>query len=243
MYQSFFKSIVFFCVSINSDLHAFEMTDTINEFANPRWENLWKAGIVPGQLFDKTSTNKALLSLIEKNEIPQGRALVPGCGRGYDVISLASSSRYSVGLDLCSEAIDAAESYYYSLPKESRPPKDLVNFKAGNFFDLSADESEKFDFVYDYTFLCALDPTIREYWAQKMSDIIRVGGELLTLIYPIDEHEGGPPFKVSLELVRDLLLPVGFEQMELRMLPDELCHPGREGRSGIGRWRRISILK
>ena len=72
----------------------------------------------------------------------------------------------------------------------------------------------------------------------------------MTLIFPIiAEKQGGPPFKVSLELLEELLLPEGFKKLECRLLPPELCHPGRgdggsEGPvmgavSGIGRWQRM----
>lgn len=44
--------------------------------------------------------------------------------------------------------------------------------------------------AFDYTFLCALDPSVRERWAQHYADIIRPGGELLTVVYPMDDREG-----------------------------------------------------
>lgn len=118
------------------------------------------------------------------------------------------------------------------------------------------DESpeSKFDFVYDYTFLCALNPILREDWARKMAALVKEGGELLTLIFPIREKPSNvPPFMVSLELYRELLEPVGFEAFQLELLPPELCHEGRDGsenpdheltslaKSGIGRWRRLPI--
>jgi hypothetical protein len=109
---------------------------------------------------------------------------------------------------------------------------------------LPTDPTSKFNFIYDYTFLCALDPSIRGQWAAKMADLITPGGQLLTLIYPICDKVDGPPFAVNLDLIRQLLEPVGFECIELDMLPTELCHPGRDGtgpggaKSGTGRWIR-----
>lgn len=88
--------------------------------------------------------------------------------------------------------------------------------------------------MYDYTFMCALEPSIRGQWAQKMADLVAPGGLLLTLIFPICEKEGGPPFKVSLEVYRELLEPVGFECRELDLLPPELSHPGRDGTGAFG---------
>lgn len=170
--------------------------------------------------------------------IPTGRALVPGCGRGYDVTALASSDRFAVGLELSETAIQRAEERLQSLTDEDCSNKAQCKFVSGSFFDLnpSKDPEHQFDFVYDYTFLCALDPSIRVEWANKMFEIIKPSGVLLTLIYPISDHLDGPPFAVNLQLVKVLLESVGFECLELRMLPDELCHTGREGKSGVGRW-------
>lgn len=154
----------------------------------------------------------------------------------------------SVGLEISATAIDAAREMLTSLSPDDQPPVGSANFQLTNFFDMPTEKAEdKFDFVYDYTFLCALNPSIRDMWASKMAALVQPGGELLTLIYPISEDkEDGPPFRVSLEIVKNLLVPAGFEELQLELLPFELCHPGREGvngpySSGIGRWKRKSI--
>lgn len=71
------------------------MTDPFLERNHPRWNEIWKATANPS--FDKGNVSPALLRLIqggtEEAPIPVGRALVPGCGRGYDVAVLASPSR------------------------------------------------------------------------------------------------------------------------------------------------------
>ena len=141
--------------------------------------------------------------------------------------------------------MDAARDMLTALPVTVRPPEGSASYQLMSFFDLPTEKNEeKFDFIYDYTFLCALDPSIRLLWSKKMSELVKPGGELLTIIFPISvDKEGGPPFRVSLDIVKDLLVPVGFEQMKLELLPSELCHPGRDGisgpyASGIGRWRR-----
>jgi methyl halide transferase len=152
---------------------------------------------------------------------------------------------HSLGLEIAPGAVDAARENLMSLPEGERPPEGSAEFQMTNFFDMPTQAIEdKFDFIYDYTFLCALNPSIRDMWAAKMAALVRPGGLLLTLIYPISEDkEDGPPFRVTLEIVRNLLVTAGFEQIQLELLPFELCHPGREGvtgpyASGIGRWRR-----
>ena len=139
-----------------------------------------------------------------------------------------------VGLDLSATAVRAAEERLQGLAPELRPPPGSASFVCGSFFDLPTDPAAQFDFVYDYTFLCALEPSVRGQWAQKMAELVAPGGTLLTLIFPICEKEGGPPFKVSLQLYRELLEPVGFECRELDLLPPELSHPGRDGTGAFG---------
>jgi hypothetical protein len=66
------------------------------------------------------------------------------------------------------------------------------------------------------------------------------GGELVTLIFPVDPEADptlGPPFPVTPQLYEDLLLPAGFECIELKQVPDSLSHPARAGREWLGRWR------
>jgi hypothetical protein len=41
------------------------------------WEEAWQKGIKP---WDAGKSAPALVELLEKNRIPEGKALVPGCG-------------------------------------------------------------------------------------------------------------------------------------------------------------------
>ena len=121
-----------------------------------------------------------------------------------------------IGVELASAAVDVANARLESLKQNpsngtENPLNNLnaefnVEFRAMSFFDLSTEKTDLFDFIYDYTFLCALDITVRTLWAEKMSDLLNIGGELMTLIFPLSEtKEGGPPFKMSFQLLKDLL--------------------------------------
>lgn len=92
-----------------------------------------------------------------------------------------------------------------------------------------------------------MEPAIRAQWAQQMAALLLPGGELVTLIFPICNKPTGPPYAMSLELVRGLLEEVGLEAVPgglQAQLPSELCHPGRDGSgiweasSGLGRWKK-----
>jgi cyclopropane fatty-acyl-phospholipid synthase-like methyltransferase len=142
--------------------------------------------------------------------------LVPGCGRGYDVLTLASESRVAIGLDCSEEAMKQAEQL-----RDSRGiPRERAQFVVGNFFDYPF--GQKFNLVYDLTFFCALPPESRSKWAKRMKEIIEPGGELVTVLFPIGDYEGGPPYAMSLELYKQFLEPLGFESFYMKNISDQL---------------------
>ena len=164
--------------------------------------------------------------------LPTGRALVPGCGAGYDVFTLASDEREVVGLDIAPTAAERFE----ALRRERGIAAERATIVSADFF---AFDAEPFDLIFDYTFLCALDPSVRPTWAKRVDALLADGGELVTLIFPAVAEPPlgqGPPFPLHPADVRGLLEPIGFEAIELA--PVTRSHPGREGLEHLGRWRR-----
>ena len=102
-----------------------------------------------------------------------------------------------------------------------------------------------YDLIWDCTFLCALDPSVRAQWAERTASLLAPDGALLTCIFPIAPGKvGGPPFALDFDLVRGLLEPVGLRAVEVRdPMPPETAHaPGGVAGSGFGTalavWRR-----
>lgn len=65
-----------------------------------RWpSDMWSKGLKPGEAFDAEKSAPALHELIASDKLPTtGVALVPGCGRGYDVLALSTPERKAVGV-------------------------------------------------------------------------------------------------------------------------------------------------
>ena len=95
------------------------------EREHPRWHAYWDKEFPPW--FDLGLPNPALECLLEEGGeggtsksstpgsnvkgatiIPNGRALVPGSGRGFDATALASKDRYVIGCDIVPLAIQSA---------------------------------------------------------------------------------------------------------------------------------------
>jgi hypothetical protein len=57
-----------------------------------------------------------------------------------------------------------------------------------------------------------------------------------TLVFPIGDFQGGPPFALSPTIVESLLEPAGFERVSLTEVPHEQW--ARERPEFLYRWRR-----
>lgn len=87
------------------------------------------------------------------------KALVPGCGKGYDVLLLASWGYEAYGLEIASTALEAARKVEAEMSGqkeyETKREGGSVTWLSGDFFEdgfLKNVQGEgKFDLIYDYT--------------------------------------------------------------------------------------------
>ncbi|KAL6223681.1 hypothetical protein ACLB2K_002540 [Fragaria x ananassa] len=190
------------------------------------WDKCWEQGVTPWDLGRPTPV---IAHLHNSGGLPKGRALVPGCGTGYDVVEIACPDCHVTGLDISHNAINKALQLFSSLPNAMHFTFLKVDFFTWHPTDL-------FDLIFDYTFFCAIEPDMRPAWAQKMADILKPDGELITLMFPIDDHVGGPPYKVSVSDYEEVLHPMGFKAISI--LDNDLAVKPRKGREKLGRWKR-----
>lgn len=193
--------------------------------ASPHWESMWSGGLGKGQAFDVGDVSATLAGeLARKCHAPRPgmTALVPGCGRAYDALALARHGFDSVvAVDVAPTACEAARAW---LSGSGDTAAAKVSVECADFFALQGE----YDFIWDCTFLCALDLSVRKQWASKHSELLRTNGFLLTCIFPVCDKVGGPPFAMSVPLVRNLLQPTGLQaETILDPVPDAQRHrPG-----------------
>ncbi|KAI9001217.1 thiol methyltransferase 1 [Trametes punicea] len=196
-----------------------ELIDTQKERG---WDEAWKVQVTP---WDAGTVQPALKELVESKAVDlptSGRALVPGCGRGYDAIYIAASlGLETIGTDISPTAIKAAQEY-----KDTVGGPDNVWFEVSDFFAM---DEATFDLVYDYTFFVAIPPSMRPAWAKQMSKLVKPGGFLITLVFPILPYtDVGPPFYVRPEHYEEVL-DSGWEKV-LDKVPENTLesHVGKE---------------
>ncbi|KAJ7136102.1 S-adenosyl-L-methionine-dependent methyltransferase [Mycena epipterygia] len=157
------------------------------------WDQAWNQNITP---WDAGGIQPPLREVVQSGEVDfpkTGRAFVPGCGSGHDAIFIASE----LGLDAL--AIDISPLAVKNATKNI--PEGLsVHFEVHDFFSFTVPEAEKFDLIYDYTFFVAIPPSRRHEWGSQMNALIKPGGYLITLVFPLDpETDVGPPWFVRPE--------------------------------------------
>ncbi|KAI0099547.1 S-adenosyl-L-methionine-dependent methyltransferase [Hypoxylon sp. NC0597] len=183
------------------------------------WVELWETG--QNHFWDRGRPSPALIDWVESRPdiLPShpGRrltALVPGCGKGYDVVMLALHGFNTYGLDVSRKGIETAESYAatelrepsaYNFASEGSWLENSaggLKFIEGDFFktdwekEIGIDGFQGFDLIYDYTFLCALAPEMRKDWARRMSELLSPDGVLACLEFPLYREltAPGPPW-------------------------------------------------
>ncbi|KAF4550317.1 Thiopurine S-methyltransferase-like protein [Elsinoe fawcettii] len=200
-----------------------------------RWDDLWNQSYTP---WDRGLPNPALSDLLANHHsalnppviAPKGhfdpahqkirrpRALVPGCGKGYDVFLLASWGFDAFGVEVSAKAADAARQEQSRVggakeyaTKDEKRGRGEVKILQGDFFkdewwsesseglqERGFSAKEQFDIVYDYTFFCALPPQLRSRWAARMAELLAPDGRLVCLEFPTykEPNTGGPPWAV-----------------------------------------------
>jgi methyl halide transferase len=195
------------------------------------WEERYRTGETP---WEKGAAAPPLLEWLKRKGPLHGRVLVPGCGLGHDVRAIAAASPDSqvVGLDVAPTALDQARRFV---------PCGNETFQLGDLFDLTADMTGQFDWVFEHTCFCVIEPRRRPEYVHAVSRVLRPDGALLAIFFlnPWDPgeapEEGGPPFGVTLEELNRLFTG-NFELVE-QLFP-LMAYPGREGREIVHMLRK-----
>jgi SAM-dependent methyltransferase len=154
------------------------------------WEEKYKANQTN---WDTKIANPVFKELLDNSEIIKpGKMLIVGCGRGYDAILAAEKGYQVTAIDFSSIAINYAKQL--AIQREVN-----IDFLIEDIFTLNNDYKESFDFVYEYTTYCAINPERRKEFAKKISSLIKKGGRLITILFPVDKREGGPPFSINVQ--------------------------------------------
>ncbi len=200
---------------------------------SPDWDQFYREGHTP---WDKGAPAPPLLEWLSANPAAiRGRVLVPGSGLGHDVRAIAALPQVEevVGLDLSPTAVAQASAL---------PGTGTESHRLGDFLDLAPEHRGVYDWLWEHTCFCAIEPDRREAYVAAAHAAIKPGGYLLAVFYldPYDdEHRPGegPPHGTSLEELEDRFAGSGAFVIEESYVPRR-AYPGREGLERVLRMSR-----
>lgn len=140
--------------------------------------------------------------------------LIPGCGSAYEGEYLINKGFKNVYL------LDVSEEIKNRFLK--RVPH-FENFILGDFFQLEGE----FDYVIEQTFFCALNPSLRENYVNKMAELLGDKGKLVGLLFHAELNTTHPPFGGFKEEYEPLFAPY-FNSVKMELTSDSIKE--REGR-------------
>ena len=164
------------------------------------------------------------------NTVPlPGRALIPGCGSGYEVQAFHDADWNVTAIDYAPAAVARARTALGAIGDKVL----LADFFAHDFGE------EKFDVIYERTFLCSLPPERWPAYARRVDELLVDRGELIGIFLYGDEDEP-PPYPLTEETAQRILGERFIHTADEAVTDSLLLFSGRE-RWQIWRNRNATI--
>jgi methyl halide transferase len=151
------------------------------------WEARYQSGDMP---WEKGAPSPGLVDfLVAGHQLAGETVCVPGCGTGHDVREWAKAGFRAYGYDLAPSAI--------RLGTERTQSAGLrAEFRLADF--LRAEPPFRFDWIFEHTLFCAIQPEERELYVNAVQRWLKPGGQYLAVNYLITNRDG-PPFGTTRE--------------------------------------------
>jgi len=186
------------------------------------WEERYQTGDMP---WEKGEPSPGLVDFLAAHPaLPRGTVCVPGCGTGHDVRAWAQAGFEACGFDLAPSAIRLGQ-------ERTKAAGLRAQFQLGDF--LTDPPPRPFDWLFEHTLYCAINPGRRDDYAQAVRRWLKPGGQFLAVNYLIPDTDG-PPFGTTREEVIQRFSP-HFELLK-EWVPRS--YPNRTGEELMLWWRR-----
>jgi SAM-dependent methyltransferase len=186
------------------------------------WENRYQTKDMP---WEKGEASPGLVDFFASHpELPRGTVCVPGCGTGHDAREWAKAGFDTYGFDIAPSAIHLSN-------ERTKAAGLTAKFQLVDF--LHDDPPFQFDWLFEHTLFCAIDPSERDSYVQAVLRWSKPGGQFLAVNYLIPDTDG-PPFGTT----RDELWQRFSPHFELIKEWVPRSYPNRTGLELMLWWRR-----
>jgi methyl halide transferase len=146
--------------------------------------------------WDLNSVSPPLKTYVDQLQNKELTILIPGCGNGYEGWYLFQQGFKNVTLvDFAPQTKTQFVANYPDFPQDQ--------FIVGDFFELEG----AYDLIIEQTLFCALNPSLRPKYAEKMHNLLKPEGKLAGVFFD-KEFESGPPFGGNKEEYEKLFSPI-----------------------------------
>ena len=143
------------------------------------WESRWENKLTGWDLGQLSPPLKNYIDQLKEKDL---KILIPGCGNAYEAEYLFEKGFKNVFIvEISQKAIDSFTTRYPLFPTAHIFHSDFFEHK-GNY-----------DLIFEQTFFCAIDPSLRDQYVKKMHDLLQPKGKLVGVMFNRD-FAGGPPF-------------------------------------------------
>jgi len=143
------------------------------------WENRWVENNIGWDLGEVSRPIKEYIDQLSDKSI---KILIPGCGNAYEAEYLIDNGFTNIYVVEISGS--AIASFKTRCPEF--PVSQIIH---SNFFEIEG----QYDLILEQTFFCALDPSYRENYVERMTKLLKTDGKLIGLLFNAYFSEG-PPF-------------------------------------------------
>lgn len=176
------------------------------------WNNQYIAQSTGWDLGQISPPLKAYIDQIEDKSL---KILIPGCGNSYEAEYLLQKGFTNVNvIDIAPELVDRLKAKFKFNAH--------ITIILGDFFEHDAE----YDLIIEQTFFCALDPSLRKKYVEKMANLLKNGGKIAGLLFSRIFELAGPPFGGTIEEYQELFK----EKFDFKIF--DSCYNSFEKRSG-----------
>lgn len=175
------------------------------------WETRWKEGRTQ---WDVGEATPPITTYFKDVKLSDAAILIPGCGSAYEAQYLLDKGFSNITI------VEIAEDKVKELAQQFKGTP--VNIVFGDFFN----HVGAYDYIIEQTFFCALDPSLRPRYAEKMAALLKPEGKVVGVLFNRNFDKNEPPFGGSIEEYFELF-DSSFTQIKLEQCYNSI--PARQG--------------
>lgn len=151
------------------------------------WESIYANG---KPAWDMGTPTPVFREMIASGELRPSTVCLPGAGLGYDAVLFAQNGFQVTTLEIAPTAVR----HQQELARATGVDLEICQC---DLFDLPSVHRGAYDLVVEYVTMCAFLPEQQNAFSHVMADLLRPGGKYISLLFPIENRPGGPPYGLN----------------------------------------------